>query len=85
MVGTLPVGGRLMRLSDWEERCTDQDSCYLIVRLEACRLRWYDQDGHAWTREFANATVWPVREDAYQTARQVGGLLNLYTRAEGLF
>lgn len=84
VVDTSPLGSGMTDLHTWRTRKTDQDSCYLILRLQGCRLHWWSEEADGWSPDYTQAACWADREEAYQIARRLGGLLHLYTRSEGL-
>jgi hypothetical protein len=66
-------------LDQWRERITDQHVCWLVVRLIHCKFAWLTVDSK-WDKRQRMAAAWSEREDAYQAARQVNGLLYCYDR-----
>jgi hypothetical protein len=66
-------------LDEWRERITDQHVCWLVVRLIHCKFGWLTVDGK-WDKRQRMAAAWSEREDAYQAARTVSGLLYCYDR-----
>jgi len=67
-------------IAEWEERSTDQPYTHAVIRLIHCRLRYWDAQAAQWVERISLATAYGDREEAYQTARQVGGLLFIYDR-----
>lgn len=80
----------MQTLKEWRERCLDQSRCWMVMRLEKCKIVWLALDGsiitqgsgglNHWTRVQENALCWTDRESAYQQARQSGGLLYQFDR-----
>jgi len=66
-------------LEEWRERITDQHICWLVVRLIHCKFHWLTKSGE-WDKRQKMAAAWSDREVAYQSARQVSGLLYCYDR-----
>lgn len=66
-------------LSDWLDRCSDQPVAWLVVRLIHCKFYWLSISGE-WRRSQRDAAAWREREEAYQAARVVSGLLYCYDR-----
>lgn len=86
MVDSATLGAQFaVDLATWDERKTDQDSCYLILRMISCKPHWYSHGLGTWAADPMKATPYADREEAYLAARSCGGLLHLYTRATGLF
>jgi hypothetical protein len=66
-------------LDQWRERITDQHVCWLVVRLIHCKFHWLTLTGD-WDKRQKMAAAWGEREQAYQAARKVNGLLYCYDR-----
>ena len=66
-------------LEIWRERIADEHICWLVVRLIHCKFGWLTVDGQ-WDRRQKMAAAWSEREEAYQAARSVNGLLYCYDR-----
>lgn len=67
-------------LTDWELRQTDQPICWGIVRIIACRICYLDTAGD-WRTDKTEAVVWTERQQAWNEARRVRGLLLMHERA----
>lgn len=70
-------------LSSWRAKHSDEGSCFLVLRVIHCKIHWLDPDDK-WQRSQKRARWWSDREEAYQQARTVGGLLYLYDEGGGL-
>lgn len=69
-------------MKEWQERCTDQHTCWLVVRLVNCKFAWLKGDG-AFGKRMSEAVCWTDRETAFQQARSNSGLLYCYDRSYG--
>lgn len=79
-------------LNEWRERCHDQKTVWLVMRVEKCKIVWLTLAGEIttmsptgacyWSRKQHGACCWTDREEAYQMARASGGLLYRYDRGE---
>lgn len=77
-------------LKEWSERQTDEATCWMVLRLEKCKIVWLALEGQImtqgasglahWTKVQTAALCWSDRESAYQQARSCGGLLYRYDR-----
>jgi len=77
-------------LNEWIERQTDQTVCWMVLRLEKCKIVWLSLEGSTltqtsygvvhWERKQKEALCWSDRESAYNQARANGGLLYRYDR-----